>query len=166
MRSASPIDGGTNGHVAQRVVESSPRSWAEADLKSLAKGGGAVSMDLDKGDKAGPVAIASAVSAAATSAPPSPDSTAPKPETRVVVVGDSDFVGNDMIGFQGNADLFMNMVNWAAQQENLIAIRPKDPQDRRITLTEGQRAGIFWLSIVIIPSIFLAAGVATWWKRR
>lgn len=165
-RSASPIEGGTNGHVAQRVVDSSPRSWAEADLKSLAKGGGAVSMDLDKGDKQGPVAIASAVSAAATAAPPSTDPAAPKPETRVVVVGDSDFIGNDLIAFQGNADLFMNMVNWAAQQENLIAIRPKDPQDRRITLTESQRQGIFYLAIFIIPGIFLAAGAATWWKRR
>ena len=36
--------GGTDGHIAQKVVETSPRSWAEADLKSLAKGGGAVSM--------------------------------------------------------------------------------------------------------------------------
>lgn len=164
-RSASPIEGGTNGHTAQRVVESSPQSWAEADLASL-KAGTQVGMDPAKGDKPGPVAIASAVAAAATNAPAGTDPTAPKPESRVVVVGDSDFIGNDLIRFQGNGDLFMNMVNWAAQQENLIAIRPKDPQDRRITLTEGQREGIHWLAIFIIPGMFLAAGVATWWKRR
>jgi len=58
------------------------------------------------------------------------------------------------------------MVNWTAQQENLIAIGPKDPQDRRITLTEAQRQGIFWLAIFIIPGIFLAAGIFTWYKRR
>lgn len=164
-RSVTPIEGGTDGRIAQRVVESSPQSWAEADLASL-KAGSQVGLDPAKGDKPGPVAIASAIAAAATNAPASTDPAAPKPESRVVIVGDSDFIGNDLLAFQGNGDLFMNMVNWAAQQENLIAIRPKDPQDRRITLTEGQREGIFWLAIVIIPGIFLAAGVATWWKRR
>ncbi|MEI6245368.1 MAG: Gldg family protein [Acidobacteriota bacterium] len=165
-RSAAPIDGGTNGHIAQRVVESSTRSWAEADIKSLAKGGGPVALNLAHGDKPGPVAIASAVAAAATNAPASTDPKAPKPETRIVVIGDSDFIGNDLISFQGNGDLFLNMVNWTAQQENLIAIGPKDPQDRRITLTEAQRQGIFWLAIFIIPGIFLAAGIFTWYKRR
>ena len=162
-RSAAPIDGGSNGHTAQRIVESSPKSWAETDLKSLTKG---VKYDADKGDIQGPVAIASAVAAAATTAPASADPKAPKVETRVVVIGDADFIGNDMIAFQGNGDLFMNMVNWTAQQENLIAIGPKDPQDRRITLSEAQRQGIFYLAIFVIPGLFLAAGVGTWWKRR
>lgn len=164
VRSASPIDGGTNGHIAQRVVESSPKSWAETDLKSLSTGG--AKPDLDKGDKQGPVVIASAVAAAATAAPANPDPKAPTAETRLVIIGDSDFIGNDLISFQGNGDLFLNMVNWTAQQENLIAIGPKDPQDRRITLTEAQRQGIFWLAIFIIPGIFLAAGIFTWYKRR
>ena len=51
---------------------------------------------------------------------------APKPETRVVVVGDSDFASNGVLGIQGNRDLFMNMVGWLSQQENLISIRPKE----------------------------------------
>ena len=149
VRSASPIEGGTNGHIAQRVVESSPRSWAETDLKSLSKG---VAFNPEKGDKQGPVAIASAVAAAATA----PTAGGTKAETRVLVIGDADFIGNDLINFQGNGDLFMNMVNWVAQQENLIAIGPKDPQDRRITLTEAQRNGIWWLSLFIIPACCMA----------
>ena len=165
-RSASPIEGGTNGHVAQRVVQSSAKSWAESDLKSLASGGGQVSLDVKSGDVPGPVAIASAVSAAVSDPSTASAPGAKAEETRVVVIGDSDFTGNDLIAFQGNGELFTNIVNWAAQNENLIAIHPKDPQDRRITLTESQRAGVFYLAIFIIPGLFLAAGVATWWKRR
>jgi ABC-type uncharacterized transport system involved in gliding motility auxiliary subunit len=42
-------------------------------------------------------------------------------------------------GIQGNRDLFLNVVNWLAQQENLISIRPRDPEDRRLTLTARQQ---------------------------
>jgi len=83
-----------------------------------------------------------------------------------VVFGDSDFVTNGYLGIPGNRDLFLNTVNWLAQQENLISIRPKDPEDRRVSLTSDQAKLIFWLSILIIPGLILAAGVQTWWRRR
>src|SRR5204862_5078783 len=131
-----------------------------------------VERELDKGDKPGPVSLAAAVSATApapsTAAGDSPAkaSDAPKPESRIVVFGDSDFVTNGYLGIPGNRDLFLNSVNWLAQQENLISIRPKDPEDRRVSLTADQAKLIFWLSIVIIPGFILAAGVQAWWRRR
>jgi ABC-type uncharacterized transport system involved in gliding motility auxiliary subunit len=167
-RSMSPVDGGVNGHTAQRIVETSSRSWAETNLKSLSGGQPA---KQDEGDKPGPVALASAVSAAATAAPPPAtppkEGTAPKPaETRVVAFGDSDFASNGALGVAGNRDLFLNTVNWLAQQENLIAIRPRDPEDRRITLTADQERRIFYLTVLIVPGLVLLAGVQTWWRRR
>ena len=54
-RSVSPVTGGVNGHIAQTVVETSDRSWAESDIKALLTTG-AVSLDEAKGDKKGPVA--------------------------------------------------------------------------------------------------------------
>ena len=57
-------------------------------------------------------------------------------------------------------------MNWLAQQENLIAIRAKDPEDRRITLTADQERRIMWITIFIIPGLILLAGVHTWWRRR
>ena len=86
--------------------------------------------------------------------------------SRIVVFGDSDFVTNGYLGIPGNRDLFLNSVNWLAQQENLISIRPKDPEDRRVSLTSDQAKLIFWLSILIIPGLILAGGVQTWWRRR
>jgi hypothetical protein len=160
------VTGGVNGHTAQTFVESSPRSWAESDIKSLLASG-EVSLDESKGDKKGPVSIGSAVSASSTAAPkPGDPPDAPKPETRVVVIGDSDFAANSGLGIQGNRDLFMNIVGWLSQQENLISIRPKEADDRRITLTATQQANIQWLSLLIIPASIFGMGVYTWWRRR
>jgi len=166
-REASPVSGGVNGHVAQSFIETGPRSWAETDLKSLMTTG-AVSLDESKGDKKGPIPLGSAVSAAATPAtPPKPgEPDAPKPETRVAVIGDSDFAANGTLGVPGNRDLFMNTIGWLSQQDNLISIRPKDADDRRITLTATQESNIFWLSLLIIPGCIFGAGVMTWFKRR
>ena len=173
-RSVTSIEGGVGGHSAQNLVDTSKNSWAESDIKRLMTSG-QVERELDKGDKAGPVSLAAAVSAAASDVPapaatsgdsPNKPADAPKPETRMVVFGDSDFVTNGYLGIPGNRDLFLNSVNWLAQQENLISIRPKDPEDRRVSLTADQAKLIFWLSILIIPGLILAAGVQTWWRRR
>ncbi len=89
-----------------------------------------------------------------------------KPESRLVVVGDSDFAANNFAGMGGNRDMFLNMVNWLAQQENLIAVRPRDPADRRISLTAGQDRMITWFTMVILPGLIFFAGIQTWWRRR
>jgi ABC-type uncharacterized transport system involved in gliding motility auxiliary subunit len=165
-RPVTPVSGGVNGHNAQPFVESSPRSWTETDLKSLIEEG-RVELNEDKGDKAGPVPMAAAVSAlSADAAKPDAPPDAPKPETRVVVFGDSDFAANGVLGIQGNRDMFMNTVSWLTQQENLISIRAKDADDRRVTLTATQQANIQWLAIAILPGLVLATGVYGWYRRR
>ena len=93
-----------------------------------------------------------------------PDAT--PPETRLVVIGDSDFATNGVVGIQGNRDMFLNTVNWLAQQESLISIRARDPEDRRLTLTADQQRRLFWLSLVLVPGFVLSTGVYTWWRRR
>ena len=82
------------------------------------------------------------------------------------MIGDSDFAANFAVGIQGNRDLFMNTVNWLSQQENLIAIRPREPDDRRVTLTSFQQRTILWLSLGVIPALVIVSGVYTWWRRR
>jgi ABC-type uncharacterized transport system involved in gliding motility auxiliary subunit len=102
--------------------------------------------------------------------PPKPGDTAPAgtkpPETRIVVMGDSDFASNVAINISGNRDFFMNIVGWLSQQENLIAIRPKEAGDSRLTLTNDQAQRIAWLALFLLPGAILALGVYTWWRRR
>jgi gliding motility-associatede transport system auxiliary component len=166
-RSVTPASGGAGGRTAQAIVETGRSSWAESDLKSVLQGR-PVKMEESGGDKLGPVSIAAAVSAPVAQSDPSkpaqPD--APKPETRVVVFGDSDFASNAAAGVAGNVDLFMNTVGWLSQQENLISVRPKEAADRRITLTAGQQLRINWLALAIIPGFIFGAGIMRWWRRR
>jgi len=172
-RSVTPVMGGVNGHNAQPFAQTSAQSWAEADIKDMMTTG-KVTLDVSKGDKKGPITIAAAVSAAATASPAPaatdgskpPDADAPKPETRVAVVGDSDFAANAGLGIQGNRDLFMNTIGWLSQQENLIAIRAKNPEDRRITLTATQQSNLTLLSLIVIPLCIFGSGVYAWSRRR
>ncbi len=83
-----------------------------------------------------------------------------------MVVGDSDFATNGWLEIPGNRDLFLNMVNWLAQQENLISVRARSPEDRRVTMTAGQDRMIFWFTIAILPGLIFLAGIQTWWRRR
>jgi len=169
-RSITAPSEGVNGRTATAFVETSAQSWAEKDLAALTSGG-QVTLDADKGDRQGPIALGAAVSAAATDAPAPPapaegQAAPPTPETRVVVVGDSDFAANFGLGIQGNRDLFMNAVNWLAQQEGLIAVRPRAPEDRRLTMTADQLNRVSLLSIFIIPAFIFGTGIYTWWRRR
>lgn len=174
-RSVTPVEGGVDGRTAQSIVETSPQSWAEADLAGLAKGDGRVELNPEQGDRQGPIALGAAVSAPATDAPaPAPADTssetpaepAAKPESRIVAIGDSEFASNSVLGVQGNRDFFMNTINWLAQQENLIAIRPKEPEDRRLTLTADAQSRLMMLSLFVIPGLVFATGFYNWYRRR
>jgi ABC-type uncharacterized transport system involved in gliding motility auxiliary subunit len=85
---------------------------------------------------------------------------------RFVVTGSSGWVANNILRFNGNRDLFVNMMNWLSSDEDLISIRPKEPADRRLTLTRRQMSLVFYMSIVFLPLIVLGAGLSVWWKRR
>jgi ABC-type uncharacterized transport system involved in gliding motility auxiliary subunit len=85
---------------------------------------------------------------------------------RFVVVGSSEWAANSFINFNGNRDLAMNTINWLASDEDLISIRPKERDDRRITLTQAQLSWIRTTSQFLIPLTMLAAGIVVWWRRR
>ena len=184
-RSVTPDSSGTGDRIAQVFVQTSARSWAETDLTELEAG----EVQMDDDDIPGPISIGAAVAIEIEepeTLDPSGEDTAssdlaedaddaeneeqdndpPTREARVAVIGDSDFAANGSLGIQGNLDLALNTLNWLAQQENLISIRPKQPEDRRITLTADQQLRITWLSLLMIPAAVIGAGLFTWWRRR
>jgi ABC-type uncharacterized transport system involved in gliding motility auxiliary subunit len=176
-RSVEPGTGTKEGVFAQKLIETSPASWAEGDLSLKApvdsKG---------KDDKQGPVSLAAAVTIRAPEPAPSPSPEATpspspspgdeekeepkKPEGRVLAFGDSDWASNALLGFQGNKDLFLNGIAWLAQDTDLIAIRPREPDDQRLFLTANQSQNVWLVSMLLIPGFFLAYGIGAWWRRR
>ena len=132
-------------------LKTSPRSFTVANLK---QGRNEVTYD-PKTSILGPLSLGVAASRKAEGG-----------EARVVVIGNSTFAANPYVGQQKNGDLFNNTINWLAQDENLISIRPKSQTNRRITLTEGQASALRWLDLFILPGIVIFSGVYIWWKRR
>ena len=85
---------------------------------------------------------------------------------RFVVIGSSSWAANSFIGFQGNRDLALNTINWLASDEDLISIRPKDRDDRRITLTRAQMRWVRITSQFVLPLLVVLGGVMVWSRRR
>lgn len=90
----------------------------------------------------------------------------PNDPGRFVVIGSSGFLDNAMITFQANRDLALNSINWLSSDEELISIRPKEPEDRRLNVTQHQMNVFQYMDLYVIPLIIIAAGVAIFVKRR
>jgi ABC-type uncharacterized transport system involved in gliding motility auxiliary subunit len=85
---------------------------------------------------------------------------------RFVVVGSSAWIANGFITFNGNNDLALNAMNWLSSDEDMISIRPKEREDRRITMTNSQMSWVRAISQFLFPMIVVVAGIAVWLKRR
>jgi gliding motility-associatede transport system auxiliary component len=85
---------------------------------------------------------------------------------RFVVVGSASWAANSFINFNGNRDLALNAMNWLSSDEDLISIRPKDREDRRITMTRAQLNVVRITSQFVLPLVVIFAGVSVWWRRR
>jgi ABC-type uncharacterized transport system involved in gliding motility auxiliary subunit len=168
---AQSISPATDGpRVPTLVLQSSENSFALKDRAAF-NSGGEIKIDEGKGDKKGPVTIGAALALDAANAPaPAPPAEgqepAPPVQTRLAVFGDSDFAANGFLGVEGNSDLFLNTVNWLAGQDSLISVRPREADDRRITMTPDRTRFTVLFSVLFLPMLFIGAGIVTWWRRR
>ena len=163
------------GITAQGLVMTSTESWAETDLKALQEG--RTGFDPDS-DRRGPISIAAVATIASekkgttventeSSEPSEPGKSAPAHTARLVVFGDSEFANNNLFSVQGNGNLFLNTVSWLAEEEDLIAIRPrKGGGSGPVMLTAGQGWPVFWLPVVLLPLGVLASGAVVFLRRK
>ena len=86
--------------------------------------------------------------------------------SRIAVIGDADFATNSFYHILGNVALFLNSVNYLAARENLIGLEPRTYDLPYVSLTNTQMKATFILSIILIPLLMAAIGLAVWWRRR
>jgi ABC-type uncharacterized transport system involved in gliding motility auxiliary subunit len=122
------------------------QSWGETDMTSVQNS----TMKFNQGvDLSGPVSLA--VAAEDTSN-----------NSRMVIFGT-----NANYGFYGNGDMIINSIDWAAKEENLISLTPKNTVDRYLVQPKTYTMGLILLgSLVVIPGIVLAAGIGSWVARK
>jgi ABC-type uncharacterized transport system involved in gliding motility auxiliary subunit len=57
-------------------------------------------------------------------------------------------------------------MNWLSSDEDLISIRPKAHDDRRINMTRAQLSWVRAVSQFLLPMVVVFAWVSVWWRRR
>ena len=136
----------TDKTTVEKLFSTGENSFATTNLSS-----GRITLN-PKTDKKGPLLLAAAGTY--------------NKNGRFVVVGSSTWLGNSLIRFQGNRDLFLNMMNWLSADEDLISIRPKEPSNQPLNVNAQRARMMFWLSVVFFPLAIVGIGLGTWWKRR
>lgn len=143
----------TGNSTVEKLFGTTDNSVAVSELPANGRLG---NKELEKAKK-GPLTLAAAgtVSSGAT-------------KGRFIVTGTSQWAVNSLAGSGrlGNRDLFSNMINWLASDEDLISIRPKEPANQPLNVNARRASMMFWLSVVFFPMAVVGIGLGTWWKRR
>jgi ABC-type uncharacterized transport system involved in gliding motility auxiliary subunit len=91
----------------------------------------------------------------------------PRGNTRIIVVGDSIFLGNYYIQGGANADFVGYAVNWLLDRTTLLkGIGPRPVTEFRLLMTRTQQREVRWLLLGALPGAVLLFGCLVWLARR
>ena len=136
-----------------------PLAWQEKDVLGV---GDPV---FDEGmDVSGPVALGASVEMPVTGDVAEEERRSPT--TRLAVIGDSDFAGNQHFGNGNNGDLFLTMVNWLGEGDELISVDRKVVPVRRLVLSPEEARFLNLSAVGLLPLMLLVVAAGVWWRRR
>ncbi|SEP00605.1 GldG family protein [Nitrosovibrio sp. Nv6] len=147
---------------ARQITVNDNEEWRSVSLVEAAQTGWVETGKLDTGivfdtmyDVSGPVSIAAALSRSLH-----------EREQRIAVIGSGYFLANTYLGHGKNLDFGINLVNWLAGDEDLIAIQPRATVDSSLSLNESTLTIMAWGFLIVMPLIFLTSGMIIWRRRR
>ncbi len=113
----------------------------------------------------GPYVLAAALQGAV---PSYFDSTRVASSARLVVVGDGDFINESIVGaLDGNIEFGLNMADWLAQDEGLLAIRTKKIAPRQLEPIDDRLKPVIKYTLMLFPPLLvILVGLVRWRFRR
>ncbi len=87
--------------------------------------------------------------------------------TRMVVAGDSLFLGNLLLDSLANRDFAVLAVNWLLDRSRLMGgIGPRPVQEYRILMSRSQMLAVEWILMAALPGAVMFIGLLVWLRRR
>ena len=88
------------------------------------------------------------------------------PETRIVVVGDGDFMKDEYLGSRDNVSFFANIVDYLADDAGLITIRSKNVSQPPLEqISDGTKRILKYVNMLLPPLLVIGYGVVRWRRR-
>jgi ABC-type uncharacterized transport system involved in gliding motility auxiliary subunit len=130
------------------LVLTANAAWGETDFETQS-----ASYDSTV-DFPGPLTLASAVENTTTN-------------SRLVIFGDADFASDTYFSQYANGDLFINSIDWAAGEEQMISLTTPDQTTRTLNPPSSLTKALLAISMIcLIPGLIVAGGVASWLIRK
>jgi gliding-associated putative ABC transporter substrate-binding component GldG len=89
------------------------------------------------------------------------------PQTRIVVVGDGDFMNDELARNPANLNLFANIVDYLADDAGLITIRSKNVSMPPLEqISDGTKKMMKFGNLLVPPALIILYGLFRWRNRR
>ena len=164
--SAPPGQQGQQPYDVAPIAQTPKEGWGETDLSGDMK----YDPGIDPPARPLPIAVCSEQRHPNVSAP-NPYGSPPKPDpdfsgTRIVVVGDADFLTNiGIMTNSGNIDFALNCINWLAHKTTRLGITAKPLLPPPIRVSAGEMTAIFYSTLIGLPYLALVIGGIVYWRR-
>ncbi len=87
--------------------------------------------------------------------------------SRMVIIGDADWISETATRFNNNVLLALNIVDWLAQEDNLASVRSKVVSERSLVFSsDSHRNLIQYSNIGGVPLAFVIIGLLRYMQRR
>jgi gliding-associated putative ABC transporter substrate-binding component GldG len=104
---------------------------------------------------------------AAGSTPPPASPLTSSPDTRVILVGDGDFVRDKYLGNRDNLTFAANMVDYMVDDAGLISIRSKETAMPPLEqVSDGTKKVVKYANLILPPGLVIAYGLFRWRMRK